>query len=66
MKRAEEVKDLVSSWKTKGVISDKIPILEDATGYSYDRVFGKYLTNDVKEVLVEEPYVREHYQVNAV
>ncbi|XP_052896910.1 MIT domain-containing protein 1 isoform X2 [Anopheles moucheti] len=63
MNRAEQVKELVTRWKSKGVISDKIHIVEGSTGYSYSRIFGKYLTDEVHEVLIEEPYVRDHYQV---
>ncbi|XP_035788754.1 MIT domain-containing protein 1-like [Anopheles albimanus] len=63
MNRAEQVKELVTRWKSKGVISDKIHIVEGATGYGYRRIFGKYLNEDVREVLIEEPYVRDHYQI---
>lgn len=48
---------------SKGNIIDKIFIMEDATGFSYDRIFGKYLDNSVNEVWLEEPYLVEYYQV---
>ncbi|XP_053686528.1 MIT domain-containing protein 1-like [Sabethes cyaneus] len=63
MNRAEEVKDLVTRWRSKGEIRDKIHVVEGATGYSYGRIFGKYLTDEVKEIMIEEPYVREHHQL---
>uniref|UniRef100_U5EU64 MIT domain-containing protein n=1 Tax=Corethrella appendiculata TaxID=1370023 RepID=U5EU64_9DIPT len=63
MKRAEEVKEQISSWSSRGEICDKIHILDNSTGYCYERIFGKYLNLDVKEILVYEPYLREHYQV---
>ena len=33
-----------------------------ATGFSYDSIFGKYLTG-VKEVIVEDPYIRSTHQI---
>uniref|UniRef100_A0A182TQZ3 MIT domain-containing protein n=1 Tax=Anopheles melas TaxID=34690 RepID=A0A182TQZ3_9DIPT len=63
MNRAEQVKELVTRWKSKGVISDRIHIVEGATGYSYGRIFGKYFNDEVHEILLEEPYVREHHQI---
>ncbi|XP_058828075.1 MIT domain-containing protein 1-like [Topomyia yanbarensis] len=63
MNRAEQVKELVMRWKSRGEIRDKIHVVEGAAGYSYERVFGKYFTDAVKEILIEEPYVREHHQL---
>lgn len=63
MDRAEQVKRLVQKWSTKGEIVDKILIIDNATGYSYRRIFEKYLTTDVKEIIVQEPYLKEHYQL---
>lgn len=63
MNRAEEVKKLVQRWSTKGEICDKIHVIDGATGYSYRRVFEKYLQDDVKEIIIEEPYLKEHFQI---
>ncbi|XP_058456809.1 MIT domain-containing protein 1-like [Malaya genurostris] len=63
MNRAEQVKELVMRWRSRGEIRDKIHVVEGATGYNYERVFGKYFTDEVKEILIEEPYVREHHQL---
>ena len=40
-----------------------IPIAEGSTGHSYKSLFGKYLDETIQEVSIEEPYIREHYQV---
>lgn len=64
MARAEELKKNVVDRTSIGEIRDKIHIIENATNYGYDRIFGKYLTNEVREILVEEPYVKEFYQVS--
>lgn len=63
MDQAEKLKKSIQSWGSKGEIRDKIHITDGATGYSYDRIFGKYLTDEVEEILVEEPYVKDYYQV---
>jgi len=38
-------------------------ILDGATGYGYDRVFGPYLEG-AQSITVEDPYVRKRYQVD--
>lgn len=63
MAQAEKLKASILSWGSRGEIRDKIHITEGATNFGYDRIFGKYLTEDVEEILVEEPYVKDFYQV---
>lgn len=63
MTQAEKLKASIQNWGSRGEIRDKIHITEGATNYGYDRIFGKYLTDDVEEILVEEPYVKDFYQV---
>uniref|UniRef100_A0A336K284 CSON014305 protein n=1 Tax=Culicoides sonorensis TaxID=179676 RepID=A0A336K284_CULSO len=63
MDRAEQVKKLVQKWNTKGEICDKIHVIDGASGFSYRRVFQKYMNDDVKEILIDEPYLKEHYQI---
>lgn len=63
LKRAELIKTEIQSWSSRGEIKDKICILEGATNFGYERIFGKYMNDDVKEILIEEPYVKEFYQV---
>ncbi|XP_053676029.1 MIT domain-containing protein 1 [Anopheles nili] len=63
MNRAEQVKELLDRIKNKGVIKDKFHIVDDSTGYDYHRIFNKYLNDSVREILIEEPYVRDHYQI---
>lgn len=61
--QAEKLKELIQSWGSKGEIRDKIHIPENATNFGYDRIFGKYLTEDVEEILIDEPYVKDFYQI---
>lgn len=64
MERAEKVKATIQTWSSRGEIRDKINIIEGATNYSYERIFGKYLNNDVKDILVDEPWIKDFYQVS--
>lgn len=63
MTRAEKLKAEITSQRSRGEIVDKIHILANGTGYSYESIFGKYLNDKVTEVSLEEPYIREYYQV---
>lgn len=63
MDRAEQIKVLLTKWSTKGEIKDKIYIMEGSSGFSYSTIFSKYMDDSVKEILIEEPYIREYYQL---
>jgi hypothetical protein len=63
MQRAEQVKESIKLLSSKGEICDKIHIMDGATGYSYKRIFEKYCTSEVREILIEEPYLKDFYQV---
>lgn len=63
MTRAETIKDHIKEQQSKGEIIDKIHIIANGTNFSYETIFGKYLTDDIREVSLEEPYLREYYQV---
>lgn len=66
MKRAEEIKVKIKERQSRGEMKEKIHILANGTGYSYEKIFGKYLDDGVREIALEEPYLREYYQVRAV
>lgn len=66
MTRAETLKDHIKEQQSKGEIIDKIHIIANGTNFSYEAIFGKYLTDDVREVSLEEPYLREYYQVFSI
>ncbi|NXD68193.1 MITD1 protein, partial [Eolophus roseicapillus] len=44
-----------------GKYHKQIRIEEDATGFSYEKVFQEYLSEIVSEVWVEDPYIRSLY-----
>lgn len=61
--RAEQIKLRVQRHMESGEIVANIPIDENSTGHSYKSLFGKYMNADVKEILIDEPYIAERYQV---
>lgn len=63
MTRAEQLKTQITEQRSRGEIKDKIHIIANGTGYDYDSIFGKYLDDSVKEISLDEPYIREYYQV---
>ena len=63
MEQAEKLKKSIQSWGSRGEIRDKIPIAEGSTNHGYESIFGKYLTDDVEEILIEEPYLKDFYQL---
>jgi hypothetical protein len=63
MDAAEKLKLSVKMWGSKGEIRDRIHITEGATNFGYDTIFGKYLDDEVREILIEEPYIKDHYQL---
>lgn len=63
MTRAEQLKLQITEQRSRGEIIDKIHIIANGTGYNYDSIFGKYLDDSVKEISLDEPYLREYYQV---
>lgn len=63
MGRAEKIKKEILRYSTLGEIVDRMHIMEGLTGYDYERIFGKYLNQDVHEIEIEEPYTKENYQV---
>lgn len=63
MTRAEQIKVNIVEKRSRGEIVDKIHIIANGTGFGYETIFGKYLDDKVKEISLEEPYLREYYQV---
>ena len=64
MTRAEKVKSLVKELQATGKYHDQTKIEEDATGFCYKTVFCSYLDESVKDVEVEDPYIRSFHQIN--
>ncbi|NXP89887.1 MITD1 protein, partial [Passerina amoena] len=60
--RAEEIKELIKKQDSK--YHKQIRIEENATGFGYEKLFHEYLTENVSEVWVEDPYIRQVHQAS--
>lgn len=58
-----QMKEATASGSASGQEIAKYQIPLNATGFCYERVFGKYLDNSVTDALIEETYLNDHYQV---
>uniref|UniRef100_A0A8C5JU35 Microtubule interacting and trafficking domain containing 1 n=1 Tax=Junco hyemalis TaxID=40217 RepID=A0A8C5JU35_JUNHY len=59
--RAEEIKEHIKKQDSK--YHKQIRIEENATGFGYEKLFHEYLTENVSEVWVEDPYIRQVHQL---
>ena len=64
MQRAEKLQALIEDEKRRGQFHEQVRIEPGSTGHSYERLFGRFLTPEVLEMTVEDPYVRSHHQVS--
>lgn len=63
MERAEKLKIYVAQQKENAKKHTQVTIENDATGWSYERIFGPCLDEFVTQVFVQDPYIRSHHQV---
>ncbi|XP_028656454.1 MIT domain-containing protein 1 [Erpetoichthys calabaricus] len=63
MNRAELIKKRVNQDKEEGKYHEQIKIKENDTGYSFERVFKPYISENLTEVYVEDPYIRSIHQL---
>ncbi|XP_030884973.1 MIT domain-containing protein 1 isoform X2 [Leptonychotes weddellii] len=63
MDRAEIVKKYLDQEKEDGKYHKQIKIEENATGFSYESLFQKYLNETVTEVWIQDPYIRQIHQL---
>lgn len=47
----------------KRKIVKEIFIADNATGFSYAQLFGKFLDSNVQEIIIEEPYLGRPFQL---
>ncbi|EHB07173.1 MIT domain-containing protein 1 [Heterocephalus glaber] len=63
MDRAEDIKKYLDQVKKDGKYHKQIKIEENATGFGYESLFKEYLNTTVIEVWIEDPYIRQTYQL---
>lgn len=64
MDRADAIKARVNGQLMLGEVVTHLSIEENDTGNDYDQIFGKYMTNQTIEIMLEEPYLSQNYQVS--
>lgn len=62
--RAELLQGKLKTIYSKGEVIDRILVANGSTGNSYKSLFAKYMDNGIKEILIEDTYIREHFQVS--
>lgn len=63
MARAELIKQKVKEDKEAEKYHEQIHIEHNSTGHSYERLLGRFLDEQLTEVVVEDPYVRTTHQM---
>ena len=46
-----------------GKYHEHIQIEDNSTGYSYDKLFSRFLDDELSEIEIEDPYIRVTHQV---
>lgn len=64
MDRAEKLKSHVESLKNDGNYKEQIKVEENSIHHSYASVFSRFLDPSVRNVEVDDPYIRSPHQVN--
>ena len=55
---------LLNYWFTAGKYHEQINIEENATGYSYEKLFYRFISNEVLDyVEINDPYIKSKHQV---
>ncbi|XP_066585935.1 MIT domain-containing protein 1-like [Prorops nasuta] len=62
LERAEKVKELIRQRKEAGDYRELIKIENNAIGYGYTTVFGRFLDASVTSIHIEDPYIRLFHQ----
>jgi hypothetical protein len=66
MDRAEKLKLHIEAEKATGKYREQLQLEENSTGHSYHSVFSRFLEPTVREVHVEDPYIRSPHQVKNI
>lgn len=64
--RADAIKARVNGKMMLGEVVTHLSIEENDTGNDYDQIFGQYMTDKTIEIMLEEPYLTQNYQVNSL
>ncbi|KAL1459578.1 hypothetical protein WDU94_011547 [Cyamophila willieti] len=60
--RAEILKQKLDEKKKMGDYHEQVDIKNNEKGHSYEKVFGRFLDENVKQISVTDPYIHNKYQ----
>ncbi|XP_023215592.1 MIT domain-containing protein 1-like [Centruroides sculpturatus] len=63
MDRAEKIKKLVQDEKEAGKYHEQIQIADNSIGNDYEKIFGRFLDENLLSVEIDDPYVRTTHQI---
>jgi len=63
MDRAEKLKSHIEELKNDGKYKEQIKIEENSIMHSYNSVFSRFLDSNVRNVEVDDSYIRSPHQV---
>lgn len=66
MDRADAIKARVNGKLMLGEVVSHVSIDENDIGHDYDQLFGKFMDKNTVEILLEEPYMTQNYQVRRI
>ena len=46
-----------------GKYHEQIQIEDNSSGHSYEKVFTPFIDDNLRRVVIEDPYIRAHHQV---
>lgn len=61
--RAEKLKELQREELARRKIVKQVHIAENSKGYSYQTLFGQYLDERIREIIIEEPFLSRPFQL---
>ncbi|XP_064637316.1 MIT domain-containing protein 1-like [Lineus longissimus] len=64
MDRAEKLKLFIEKEKESGNYHEQLRIENDSAGNSFEKVFGRFVNEDLTYVEIEDPYVRNVHQIH--
>lgn len=64
--RADAIKARVNGKMMLGEVVTHLSIEENDIGNDYDQIFGQYMTDETIEIMLEEPYLTQNYQVKSL
>lgn len=60
--RIDKLKTTIAQAKERGYYSESFIIEDGSIGYSYESLFGRFLDDEIRIIVIEDPYIRNFVQ----